>query len=157
MAFFFVSFMTGFMYFTDAMSAKAALIMLAFIFGLGALLYRAFTKRRAMLRIEHLPTTIKVSDCNFSIDAPHGPQGADLSVPVQRVRSVAACLIGLEGFEIGLGSLSMRKGDGIRITVELDDNSAQDVLIKCDLDQNQTLQLETDLRNALGLPPLKPP
>jgi hypothetical protein len=157
MILFFVSVLTVHMYYTNRIPLQGALILLPIIVLLAILLSRALIKRSAIIRVAHLPTKIEVASGTFSIDAPHGPQGADLSLPVQRVRSLTVCPIGLEGFEIGLGSLTIRGGDGIRLTVELDDNKAHDVLIKCDLTPNQTSLLESDLRNALGLPPLKPP
>jgi hypothetical protein len=157
MIFFFVSVVTGHMYFTNRIPGQAALIVLPVIVFLAILLYRALIKRSTMIRIAHLPTKIEVANGTLSIHAPHVPHGADLTVPVQRVRSLTVCPSGLDGFEIGLTSLSIHGGGGIRLTIELDDNKAHDVLVKCDLTANEVLLLETELRNTLGLPSLKPP
>ena len=122
---------------------------------LGALLWQVYKKRRTLLSVAHLPTTIDISSGTISIDAPH--TWVHLIFPVQRVRDLTACISRFEGFGVGLHGVQMNTGYSVRLTLELDNNEAHDVMIKCELNQQQTLQLETDLRKTLGLPALKPP
>jgi hypothetical protein len=157
MAFAIFTFLAGFVYFTSEIPAGAALIILPILALLAGLVYREFIKRRAALRVAHLPTTIEISKGVFSVNAPHLPEAAAISVRVQRVRDLCACVSRFEGFGISPHGVHINTGYAVRLSLELDTNEAHDVMIKCSLNQAQTLQLETDLRNTLGLPPLKPP
>ena len=120
----------------------------------GILLWRAM-KPVAKVQVARLPTTIRIFAGNFTIDSPQIP--FHLTTPVQHVRDLTACVSEFEGFGIGLHGVHIKTGYNVRLTVELDNNQAHDVIMKCALDKGQVLQLETDLRKTLGLPPLKPP
>ncbi|HEV8377447.1 MAG TPA: hypothetical protein VGP99_01255 [Tepidisphaeraceae bacterium] len=154
MPFAIISIATGFGY-SEGMPLAAALAGLLISLVLAALLWRAYLARTALIRIAHLPTTIEISKGFLSIDAPH--TAVQWSVPMKSVRDLTACVSEFEGFEVGMHSMKINKGHSIRLSLELDTNEARDVMIKGTLDEGQTLQLETDLREALGLAPLKPP
>jgi hypothetical protein len=154
MPFAIISIATGFGY-SEGIPPAAALAGLLISLILAVLLWRAYAKRRALIRIAHLPTTIEISKESLSIDAPH--TSVQWTVPTRSVRDLTACISEFEGFEVGMHGMKINKGHSIRLSVELDTNEARDVMVKGTLDQTQTVQLETDLREAVGLPPLKPP
>ena len=137
------------------MFGEVAMIGLLISLTLGILLWRVSIKPVAKLHVARLPTTIRIFAGNFTIDSPHIP--FHLTTPVQHVRDLTACVSEFEGFGLGLHGVHIKTGYNVRVTVELDNNQAHDVMIKCALDKGQVLQLETDLRKTLGLPPLKPP